>query len=164
MTGVLLSDLECLYSEFLPVVYSYARSRLPKTDAEDLTAEVFRAAAEQLRRDPDAELGRAWLLTAARNRIIDLWRHRTRWEARIEILRRDAELSRASSMNDASEGGLEALDRLAPEHRAVLILRYVEGLRSKEIAAELGRNPRAVDSLLARARRALASAYDEAVA
>jgi RNA polymerase sigma-70 factor (ECF subfamily) len=164
MTDVLVRDLERIYNEFLPDVYGFARSRLPEADAEDVTAEVFRAAAERLRADPHTELGRAWLLTAARNRIIDLWRHRARWEGRLEILRRDVEPSGAHEMSDDSEWALEALDRLAPEYRAVLILRYVEGLRSREIAEALGRNARAVDSLIARARRALAIAYDELVA
>jgi RNA polymerase sigma-70 factor (ECF subfamily) len=153
-----------LYEELLPVVYGYARSRVSEADAEDVTAEVFRAAAERLRDDPHALLSRGWLLTAARNRIIDMWRHRMRWDGRIEVLRRDVELRSGRIVNDDTDRVLDALDRIAPEHRAVLILRYVEGLRSREIAAALGRNSRAIDSLLARARRALATAYEEAVA
>jgi RNA polymerase sigma-70 factor (ECF subfamily) len=152
--------LQGIYDELLPVVYGYARSRLPEADAEDITAEVFRAAAERLRHDPDAELLRAWFLTATRNRIIDMWRHRMRWDGRIEVLRRDVE-PHVSSGSDDTDLVLDALDRLASDHRAVLILRYVEGLHSREIGEAMGRNPRAVDSLIARARRALVEAYEE---
>jgi RNA polymerase sigma-70 factor (ECF subfamily) len=164
MTDVLLDSLEEMYDEYLPIVYGYARSRLPEADAEDVTAEVFRAAAERLRHDPDAALLRGWFLTAARNRIIDMWRRDARWERRIEVLRRDAELAGADVASADHEPALEALHQLAPDHRTVLLLRYVDGLRSREIADALGRNARAVDSLVARARRAFANAYAEAVA
>lgn len=163
-TGVRTPDaasLAALYDEFLPVVYGYARSRLSEADAEDVTAEVYRAAAERLRADPETNLTRNWLLTVARNRIIDLWRHRMRWEQRIEVLRRDVDASEGAFVNGDTDRVLDALDRLQPDHRAVLVLRYVDGLRSREIATELGRNARAVDSLLARARRALLVAYEE---
>jgi RNA polymerase sigma-70 factor (ECF subfamily) len=166
--GSLRSDaharLAAMYDELLPVVYGYARSRLAEADAEDVTAEVFRRAAEQLHGDPGAVLSRSWFLTTARNRVIDRWRHEMRWEGRLEVLRRDVDghaLSRAAG--DAEDRVLDALDRLSPDHRAVLVLRYVDGLRTREIAAALGRGARATDSLLARARRELAVAF-EAVA
>jgi RNA polymerase sigma factor (sigma-70 family) len=76
-------------------------------------------------------------------------------------LRRDVEVHGAAPANDDTDHVLEALDRLTPEHRAVLMLRYVDGMSSREIAAATGRNTRATDSLLARARRALGAAYRE---
>jgi RNA polymerase sigma-70 factor (ECF subfamily) len=154
--------LAALYDELLPVVYGYVRSRLPEADAEDITAEVFRSAAEQLHNDPSANLTRSWFLTAARNRVIDRWRHQMRWEGRIEALRRDIDgNAMARATGDAEDRVLDALDRLSPDHRAVLILRYVDGLRTRAIAEALGRSPRATDSLLARARRELAATFEE---
>jgi RNA polymerase sigma-70 factor (ECF subfamily) len=153
--------LKALYDELLPVVFGYARSRLSEADAEDVTAEVFRAALEQLCADPDAELTRSWFLVAVRNRIIDRWRRQLRWDGRLEVLRRDVDEGAFSNRgSDAEDQVLEALDRLTPDHRAVLVLRYIDGLRSREIAAVLGRSTRAVESLLARARRELAAAFE----
>lgn len=52
---------------------------------------------------------------------------------------------------------------LSPEHRLVLILKYVDELAVKEIATSLNRSLHATNSLLSRARRALAtSASDRA--
>jgi RNA polymerase sigma-70 factor (ECF subfamily) len=156
--------LAALYDELLPVVYGYVRSRLAEADAEDVTAEVFRTAAEQLQRDPTAQLTRSWFLTAARNRVIDRWRHQMRWEGRLEALRRDVDVQSVApgtGTGEAEDRVLDALDRLSPDHRAVLILRYVDGLRTRAIAEALGRNPRATDSLLARARRELVAAFEE---
>ncbi len=59
---------------------------------------------------------------------------------------------------------LATLERLPAEHRAVLVLRYVDGCSSREIAEALGRSAPAVDSLLARARRGLLAAFEEEVA
>lgn len=153
--------LAALYDELLPTVYGYARARLPVADAEDVTADVFRAAAELLRADPAAPLRRAWFVTAVRNRIIDHWRHETRWRARLPVLRVDCEDVTVWLDAPDCDRVADALDRLAPGHRAVLVLRYVDGLSTKEIAVALRRTPAAVDSLLARARRALVASFEE---
>jgi RNA polymerase sigma-70 factor (ECF subfamily) len=154
--------LAALYEELLPVVYGYARSRLTEPDAEDVTADVFRAAAELVHADPDAQLAKSWFVTAARHRIIDRWRLRTRWEGRLELVRRDVEgPASTSGESDDAPRVLAALDSLAPDHRVVLVLRYVEGLSTREVADAIGRSAFAVDSLVARARRAFAVAYEE---
>jgi len=51
--------------------------------------------------------------------------------------------------------------RLSPEHRLVLVLKYVDGLAVQEIATSLHRSMHATNSLLSRARRALAISVAE---
>jgi len=48
-----------------------------------------------------------------------------------------------------------ALDTLPPQYRMVIILRYFEGLSSVEIAQTMNTTPKAVERLLARARKCL---------
>ena len=48
-----------------------------------------------------------------------------------------------------------ALDALPPKYRMVIILRYFEGIGSMEIAQTLNTTPKAVERLLARARKRL---------
>jgi len=153
--------LATLYDEMLPIVYGYARTRLPVADAEDVTAEVFRSAAEVLRADPDALLCRAWFVTAARNRIIDFWRRESRWRARLPTLRAERDDAMAGRETPSCDRVADALERLTSDHRAVLVLRYIDGLSTKEIATTLDRTPAAVDSMLARARRGLVAAFEE---
>jgi RNA polymerase sigma-70 factor (ECF subfamily) len=50
---------------------------------------------------------------------------------------------------------VQALTGLSAEHRLVLVLKYLDDLSVVQIAATLGKSPQAVESLLARARRAL---------
>jgi RNA polymerase sigma-70 factor (ECF subfamily) len=55
----------------------------------------------------------------------------------------------------------EALARLPDRHEAVLRSKYLERRRVEEIAAEWGQTPKAIESLLARAREAFRAAYVE---
>lgn len=52
-----------------------------------------------------------------------------------------------------------ALDRLKPEYREIIVLKRIEGLSHAEIAERLGKNTGAVRMLLARAMAALTIAY-----
>jgi DNA-directed RNA polymerase specialized sigma24 family protein len=56
---------------------------------------------------------------------------------------------------------LEQLGSLRPEHQLVLILKYVDELSAREITSVLDRSVQATNSLLSRARQALAIALTE---
>lgn len=154
------STIAALYDAHLNRVYGFCRSRLPEHDAEDLTAEVFRAAAERLAVDPSAQLDESWLIVTARNRIIDRWRREARWQRRQAMIAttvQSADSDHSDRLVDA-ELVTNALDCLSNSHRAVLVLRYLEDLPVSEIASLLGRRVAAVESLLVRARRAFDTA------
>jgi len=50
-----------------------------------------------------------------------------------------------------------ALEKLPPDYRQVLVLKYVEGMSIQEVAEIIHRSPKATDDLLTRARQALQS-------
>jgi hypothetical protein len=76
--GVLLA----MYDDALPEVFGYLAARCPTTAlAEDLTAETFLAAVAAVQADRVPRLSVAWLITVARNKLVDHWRRRER-EAR----------------------------------------------------------------------------------
>jgi RNA polymerase sigma-70 factor (ECF subfamily) len=151
--GEPIARLESLYDELLPTVFGYCRARLPLHDAEDVTAEVFRTAVEHLRRNPTTDLSKGWFLTTARNRIIDRWRHEERWNRRLIVLAGGVDDTELPTDHHAEI--LHLLDALPQAQRAAVVMHYLEGRPVKEIAVTLERSPEAVDSLLARARRAL---------
>lgn len=55
----------------------------------------------------------------------------------------------------------EVLASLPAQYRSVLVLRYLDDLGVPECADLLGRSVRATESLLARARNAFRSAYEQ---
>lgn len=144
-----------LYDDALPHVYGYLVKRCANTaTAEDLTAETFMAAVAALRRSNDArpELNTAWLIGTARHKLVDHWR---RTERRKEEL---TELWDDLAVPDPNDEAIDAvtaqgvLAQLAPHHRAVLTLRYVDDLSVGDVAATLGRTVHATEALLTRAK------------
>jgi RNA polymerase sigma-70 factor (ECF subfamily) len=146
-----------LYDDALPHVYGYlARRCTNSATAEDLTAETFMAAAKVVCRENSdgPELNIAWLIGTARHKLIDHWR---RTERRKEEL---AELWDDIAVPDPNDGAIEdaaahdVLAELAPQHRAVLTLRYLDDLSVGDVAATMGRTVHATEALLTRAKTA----------
>jgi RNA polymerase sigma factor (sigma-70 family) len=160
-----------LHERYLKEVYRYVLQRVPCIEeAEDITAEVFAAAAAGL---PDFR-GQCppylWLLSIARRRIA---RARRRWTVRRETLASEladtipdaAALWEALAEVEGPEAALmraearrmlgELVARLNPDQQEALMLQYMERLSVAEIAVVMGRSTGSVYSLLKRARAAL---------
>ena len=134
-------------------------SRLTAGDrhlAEELTQQVCESASIAVERTgKDVSVG--WMIVAARRRFADHLRRTYRDRRRFEQLTVAAIVHDEPDW-DAIAGGeaLECLGRLAEDHRAALVFRYVDDLTTAQVAQLLGRSTAATDSLLARARRELA--------
>lgn len=156
-----------LYDDALPHVYGYlARRCANAATAEDLTAETFMAAVAALHNTKAAGSGgnrldinplhinTAWLIGTARHKLIDHWR---RTERRKEEL---ADLWDDIAVPDPNDAVIEVttanavLAALAPQHRAVLTLRYVDDLPVGDVATAMGRTVHATEALLTRAKAA----------
>lgn len=55
----------------------------------------------------------------------------------------------------------QAMDKLKPEHRQVIMLAKIEGLTYSKIGERMGKNPNAVGVLLSRAMLSLANAFEQ---
>jgi RNA polymerase sigma-70 factor, ECF subfamily len=153
------SSLLDIYDRALPQVYGYLFSRCGEISvAEDLTSETFLAAAGQ----SPSPVSVGWLIGVARHKLADHWRRQARQERLLRAV--DAV---ADDNDDPWEGHLDVLRArqllagLAPQHRAALVLRYMDGLPVSEVASVLGRTVEATEALLVRARRELRRAYGE---
>lgn len=149
-----------LYDEALPQVYGYLASRCGSAAvAEDLTSETFLAAVDAVRRGTVPELTTAWLIGVARHKLVDHWRRLGRDGAA-----RDAQDPPA--VDDRWDVHLDrllahdTLSALAPQHRAALVLRYLDGLPVREVAGCLGRTEGATEVLLVRAKAAFRARYE----
>lgn len=145
-----------IYDDALPVVYGYLLRRCGTREvAEDLTAEAFLAAVDAVRRTDPPPLSTAWLVGVARHKLVDHFRREARRQRSMTAI---AELTVAS--DDPWNARLDAvaarstLERLAPQHRLVLTLRYVDDLSVPEVAELIGRTVHATEGLLVRARAA----------
>ncbi len=159
-----------LYDLYVDGVYAYARRRLGSpVDAEDVTAETFTRALQQLHRFRWRGGGfGAWLLRIAANLCADTLAARGRLTVGLADGRESAEQRGADEANGGArpfgsdpEDAAIARDEWArlrslvaklpePQHHVVL-LKYAAGLTNPEIAAVTGRSTTAVSSLLHRA-------------
>ena len=158
------SQLLALYDRALPQVYGYLSARAgDRTTAEDLTAETFLAAVQAIERRAVPNLTIAWLVTVARNKLVDHWRRMEREERGLRL----ASDPGADVVDDDLDARFDrarahdVLAQLGAHHRAALTLRYLDGLPVPEVAEHLGRSVHATEALLVRARNAFRVRYGE---
>jgi RNA polymerase sigma-70 factor, ECF subfamily len=156
-----------LYDDALPHVYGYLARRCSNAaTAEDLTAETFMAAVAALhnskldgnRIDLNLpQINTAWLIGTARHKLIDHWRRTERRKEELSELWDDLAVA---DPNDAAVDVITAdgvLAQLAPTHRAVLTLRYLDDMSVGDVATAIGRTVHATEALLTRAKAAFRS-------
>jgi len=152
---------ESFYNDALPRVYGYLFRRCggDEADAKDLTQETFLGAVRALKSGVEVEEPMPWLMSIARRRLVDYYR-------RAEVRRRPYPLRQPTDPPDSMTNTAEprllcALETIPPNYRLALVLRYVDDLPVADVAALIDKTPAAAESLLARARRALAEAYED---
>lgn len=157
--------LRAVFAEHGDVLYAHAL-RLAGGDrqrAEDLVQEtMLRAWRHPEALDPERGSVRAWLFTTARNLAIDSWRRRVVRVA--EVPTDDVPEPPSDDETDRTvEGWLiaEALGRLSPAHRQVLVECFYHGHSIAEVAARLGVPPGTVKSRTHYALRSLRLVLEE---
>ncbi len=133
-----------LYRRHLPHVYRFLYRQVGnRSDAEDLTSEVFLQALEGLDGYRGDGSFRSWLLGIARHKAADFWRRRAaRPELSLDLFPPDRLAADPDGPEDdpaAQRAWLEALLAALPERYArVLRLRFLEGCSIRETARALG--------------------------
>jgi RNA polymerase sigma-70 factor (ECF subfamily) len=155
-----MSAFDFLYVRFADDVQAYVNSivRDPHT-AEDLTQNVFAKLMKSIHKyEPRDVPFAAWILRVARNVALDHLRARRQIPFE-EVRTSDEGLDEMSF--DRLECLREALLRLPPDQREVLVLRHVAGLTPGEIAERLGKSEGSIHGLHHRGRGALQAALRE---
>jgi RNA polymerase sigma factor (sigma-70 family) len=158
------SDLEKVYREKKGGLLSWAaKATRSVLDAEDLVQDAFAKALADTDTLTDVDDLAAWLFTAVRNRVRDLWRRRETRRRAGEIDVSDetiAEIVEASGLDPAglvAEGELmealyAAIEELPEPQRTVIEAQVLDGMTFKDLAEASGVSP---DTLAARKRYAV---------
>jgi len=140
------SDLEALFRAHWPPAYRAAYLVVhDAAAAEDIAQEAFLAAVRNLDRFDRRRPFGPWLHRIVVNRAID-WARARALRAELELVEAEAD---PVSRQMGSEA-VEALRSLSPEHRAVIVLRYLLEYTPGEIARLLGLPRGTVNSRLRR--------------
>jgi len=128
---------------------------LDRAEAEDLVHEALVRTFARRRSLDDARAAEAYVRQAIRTSFLDAARRRRGWGERVHLLVED-DARRAP--DDTATVGLDvraALRALPPQERACVVLRYLDDLTVKDIAADLRLSEGAVKRYLADGTRTL---------
>ena len=126
-------------------------------DAEDVVQETMISYMQKAPVFESEEHEKAWLLTVLTNKCRDLQRLRMRHPVTgIEELK---EFIGGEEEGVKDSGVLDALMTLPEKFRMVLVLYYVEGYRTEEIAKIIGKSTSAVKMRLQKGRKLLEDVY-----
>jgi RNA polymerase sigma-70 factor (ECF subfamily) len=157
--------LTALYEQHGDALLSFVQRYVPdRSSAEDVVQETLLRAWRHIDRvDTLAGNPRAYLFTVARNILTDQWRAE---RSRPRLVGDDTTVAAVPSDGDVEAAVerwtvAEALQRLTPEHRAVVQALYFDGHSVAETARQLGVPAGTVKSRSYYAVRALRSALEE---
>ena len=164
--------------EYLPKLYRYALQRLRnEADVDDVVQVVLANAARAISSYRGEATLLTWLIQICRREISKHLAVAQRRDLATpflqdDVLRAMVESLEAPELDEPEAAGRRAeligliqlaMDQLPERYADALELKYVHGFSSKEIAARFGIGDEAVQSLLARARRAFREVCGEAV-
>jgi RNA polymerase sigma-70 factor (ECF subfamily) len=158
------ADLEALFRRFWPRAYRTAVLIVrDHAAAEDIAQEAFLSAIRRLDRFDRRRRFEPWLATIVANRAIDWTRARASRRESSGITADAADLASPPDppLGRYSQEVLAALASLSPEHRAVVVLRYLLEYSPGEIARALELPRGTVNSRLRRGLDALESRLKE---
>jgi len=151
------------YDRALPEVYGYLLTRLGDASrAEVATAETFDGVVPQWPLPANVKFEVAFAVGLARHRLADEYR---RQDQHVKRRRRYAAM-RSSAAAHRTTAAVDrrvhwAMVALPAMQRAAMVLRHVDGLSVREVAAILGRGSRVAEFLLLRGSRTLHRALKE---
>ena len=147
-----------LYDRFHPEILRYLTHQLRNADAaEDLAQQVFLKAWQAIPRYEHRGVPfKAWLYRMAKNQVIDTFRkQRTTTDLEGVEIAVDSEAEDHVLAQERTAHLRTVLDRLTPDHREVLTLRFMMEKSAAEIGEIMGRKEVTVRGLQMRALRAL---------
>lgn len=132
-------DNKQIYEEFHDKVQWYILSRVnEKYLAEDLCSDVFVKVYEKLESfDASKASISTWIFTIAHNTLIDYYRGRRVFTEVPEDLEIESDIEEDVCNNETLESLANALASLDERERDLIIMRYFEGKKLKEIAQYL---------------------------
>jgi RNA polymerase sigma-70 factor, ECF subfamily len=153
-----------LYDTHYPRVFRFLVGRMRSAQiAEELTAEVFAIALAAMRKGTQPRQIGSWLVGVADHLASRYWRRR-----KVEERNPPPAAAEEQDPEELAIGRIESaalwdcVNALSPEHRQVLLLRVVAGLRAREVGEIMNRTEEAVRSLQLRALTALRMLWKEA--
>jgi RNA polymerase sigma-70 factor (ECF subfamily) len=148
--------LAAIYEDYHPSMYRYIYRQVGDVEAaRDLASDVFHRFLKAIHRGggPDRHVS-AWLYRTAHNAVVDYFRrqqHRQHLPLNENLVNGDDNPVMTVDRALAAAEIREALQRLSPDQRRVIALKFLEGMSNQDVALVMGKSVGAVKSLQHRA-------------
>jgi RNA polymerase sigma-70 factor (ECF subfamily) len=152
-----------LYDRFLKRVFNRVKSKIPPSDVEDVTQEIFIAVVRSLESYQQRSRFSTWLYTIVNRQIADFYRKRSRQAEKqsVGLDTVDHFLTAPEDENiDQHIMVQRELNQLPEHYQEVILARFADGLTFAEIAEDRGQSLEATKSLYRRAIQALRDRID----
>jgi RNA polymerase sigma-70 factor (ECF subfamily) len=152
-----------LYDRYLNRVYNRVKSKIPTSDVDDVTQEIFIAVVRSLESYELRSRFNTWLYTIVNRQIADFYRKRSRTAERQAVGLEDVGHFLTTSEGENRDQALmiqHALNDLPEHYQEVILARFADGLTFAEIAQDRGQTLEAVKSLYRRAIQAVRERMD----
>ncbi|MEO8064189.1 MAG: sigma-70 family RNA polymerase sigma factor [Pseudomonadota bacterium] len=167
---------DLFFNEYYPKLYRFVRRRMPRdaSGAEDIAQATLCRALESLRSYRGEAALMTWLCTICRREMSARWQENRAYADAAPLAEDDPQIRSALDSLLAAEQAdpllatnreqvrdsiRAALDYLPAPYADILEWKYVREMSVAEIAARLGRTPKATESLLTRAREAFRETF-----
>lgn len=145
MKGTIERLVQKYSSMVLQIAYQYSFN---KSEAEDITQEVFIRLYNNIKKIKNEEHIKAWLIRVTINLSIDY--NRNYWNKNTTSLDENYKY-----FDEETKDVFNELKKLTPEYRNIIYLYYYQGYKISEISEILSMNQNTVSSYLNRARKEL---------
>jgi RNA polymerase sigma-70 factor, ECF subfamily len=156
-----------LYDHYQPMIYRFVLVKVGRReDAEDITHQVFVAAWQNLKGyEHRGHPFSSWLYQIARNQIVDHYRAK-RNDISFDKVDPESFVAALNIQLDLSiklqlEKVRDAITTLKPDYQDVIILRFIEDLPLKEVAAAMEKTEGAIKLMQHRAIKELKKIFHE---
>lgn len=167
---------EHFFNEYYPKLYRFVKRRMPQdaTAAEDIAQGTLCRALESLRSYRGEAALFTWLCTLCRREMSARWDETRAWSSAPRLAEDDPAIRAAlesllarehwdplfaADREQVRSSILTTLDYLPAPYGDILEWKYLRDMSMGEIAHRLGRSPKAVESLLTRARDAFRETF-----
>ena len=147
----------CLYDRYLPKVYKTVWFKIPSEYVEDITHEIFLQVIRSLANFRGESQFSTWLWTLSQRQIVDFYRSKQWKNTRFELEQETIDdFENHFSCPDSPDIDTnivlrQAMQKLPEHYQEILLLRFVEGYKFREIAKLTGKKLEATKSLYRRA-------------
>lgn len=166
-TGQIDRNFAELYERTFDKVYGFLIARLSGDThtAADLTQDTFLAVYRSMQNYAGRSAESTWVIGIAKNKLYDYYRSMFRRKNWLESLEDTEPIS--NSMEDTilcaenTKIIRDVLNSLQEQYRMLLILKYMENLKLRDIATLTGQTVKSVDGIIQRAKATFIKAYRE---